>query len=121
MSVAKVDQGRRRPSVVGHGDLTNSQCARLEPLLPRGKKQGGPPMWTRWQLIDGIRWRTRAGALWRDVPERYGLWDRVSFSVRVSGRRLIQPTTVRTNGAAAAGARASGQFRRLRAQSRRLL
>ncbi|MFE7909939.1 transposase [Streptomyces albogriseolus] len=34
-------------------------------------------MWTRRQLIDGIRWRTRTGAPWRDVPERYGPWDRV--------------------------------------------
>ncbi|WP_436995170.1 transposase [Streptomyces sp. enrichment culture] len=29
-------------------------------------------MWTRRRLIDGIRWRTRTGAPWRDVPERYG-------------------------------------------------
>jgi transposase len=27
-------------------------------------------------LIDGIRWRTRTGAPWRDVPPRYGPWDR---------------------------------------------
>lgn len=27
--------------------------------------------------MDGIRWRTRTGAPWRDVPERYGPWDRV--------------------------------------------
>ncbi|WP_308312683.1 transposase [Streptomyces sp. ISL-11] len=33
--------------------------------------------WARRQLIDGIRWRTRTGAPWRDVPERYGPWDRV--------------------------------------------
>jgi transposase len=33
-------------------------------------------VWTRRQLIDGIRWRTRTGAPWRDVPERYGPWDR---------------------------------------------
>lgn len=33
-------------------------------------------MWTRRQLMDGIRWRTRTGAPWRDVPERYGPWDR---------------------------------------------
>ena len=26
---------------------------------------------------NGIRWRTRAGTPWRDVPERYGPWDRV--------------------------------------------
>lgn len=34
-------------------------------------------MWTRRQLIDGIRWRTRTGAPWRDVPERYGPRGRV--------------------------------------------
>ncbi|WP_206352690.1 IS5 family transposase [Streptomyces sp. Z423-1] len=59
------------------GDLTNGQWARLEQLLPRGIKPGRPPVWTRRQLIDGIRWRTRAGAPWWDVPERYGPWDRV--------------------------------------------
>ncbi|WBP91223.1 transposase [Kitasatospora cathayae] len=41
-----------------------------------GKKPGHPPVWTRRQLIDGIRWRTRTGAPWRDIPERYGPWDR---------------------------------------------
>ncbi|GAA0658594.1 hypothetical protein GCM10010193_06620 [Kitasatospora atroaurantiaca] len=28
-------------------------------------------------MIDGIRWRIRTGAPWRDVPQRYGPWDRV--------------------------------------------
>ncbi|MFE5547949.1 transposase [Streptomyces sp. NPDC056534] len=41
-------------------------------MLPAGKKQGRPRTWTRRQVIDGIRWRTRAGTPWRDVPERYG-------------------------------------------------
>ncbi|MFD3880631.1 MULTISPECIES: IS5 family transposase [Streptomyces] len=62
---------------MGRGDLTNGQWVRLEPLLPKGIKPGRPPVWTRRQLIDGIRWRTRTGAPWRDVPERYGPWDRV--------------------------------------------
>ncbi|MFE9469358.1 IS5 family transposase [Streptomyces virginiae] len=59
------------------GDLTDAQWDRLEPVLPTGKKPGRPPVWTRRQLIDGIRWRTRTGAPWRDVPERYGPWGRV--------------------------------------------
>jgi transposase len=62
---------------VARGDLTDEQWSRLEPLLPKGKKAGRPPVWTRRQLIDGIRWRTRAGTPWRDVPDRYGPWDRV--------------------------------------------
>ncbi len=45
--------------------------------MPQGIKPGRPSVWTRRQLIDGIRWRTRTGAPWRDVPERYGPWDRV--------------------------------------------
>ncbi|MFJ9434581.1 IS5 family transposase [Streptomyces sp. NPDC101490] len=62
---------------MGCGDLTNGQWARLELLLLQGMKPGRPQVWTRRQLIDGIRWRTRTGAPWRDVPERYGPWDRV--------------------------------------------
>ncbi|WTO80018.1 transposase [Streptomyces sp. NBC_00210] len=54
-----------------------TQRARLEPLLPKGKKSGRPPIWPRRQLINGTRWRTGAGTPWRDVPERYGPWDRV--------------------------------------------
>lgn len=62
---------------MGRHDLTNAQWAKLEPLLPVGKKPGRPPVHTKRQLIDGIRWRTRAGAPWRDVPERYGPWETV--------------------------------------------
>ena len=49
-------------------DLSDAQWAVLEPLLPRGIKPGRPPKWTRRQLIDGIRWRVRVGAPWRDLP-----------------------------------------------------
>ncbi|MBZ3916707.1 IS5 family transposase [Streptomyces acidiscabies] len=62
---------------MGRHVLTNVQWAKLEPLLPVGKKPGRPPVHTKRQLIDGIRWRTRAGAPWRDVPERYGPWETV--------------------------------------------
>lgn len=58
-------------------DLTDAQWAVLEPLLPRGRKSGRPPKWTKRQLIDGIRWRVRVGAPWRDVPALYGPWQTV--------------------------------------------
>ncbi|GGV97505.1 transposase [Streptomyces nigrescens] len=46
--------------------------------MPVMKKPGGrPPKWTKRQLVDGMRWRTRAGVPWRDVPERYGAWQTV--------------------------------------------
>ncbi|WP_422664870.1 IS5 family transposase [Acrocarpospora corrugata] len=48
----------------------------LELLLPKGKKPGRPPIWTRRQLIDGIRFRVRTGIPWRDMPAEYGPWGR---------------------------------------------
>ncbi|WP_344895986.1 IS5 family transposase [Streptosporangium longisporum] len=58
-------------------DLTDAQWAALEPLLPAAKRPGRPSRWTKRQLIDGIRWRVRVGAPWRDVPECYGSWQAV--------------------------------------------
>ena len=58
-------------------DLTDGQWALLEPLLPKPKKPGRPPKWSKRQLIDGIRWRVRAGAPWRDVPDCYAHWRSV--------------------------------------------
>nr|CEL16566.1 Mobile element protein [Kibdelosporangium sp. MJ126-NF4]CTQ89084.1 Mobile element protein [Kibdelosporangium sp. MJ126-NF4] len=63
--------------MTGRFDLTDVQWAVLEALLPVGKKSGRPPTWTKRQLIDGIRWRTRAGTPWRDVPAVYGSWQAV--------------------------------------------
>ncbi len=63
--------------MTGRADLTDAQWARLAPLMPRGKKTGRPPKWSKRQLIDGIRWRTRVGSPWRDVPESYGPWQTI--------------------------------------------
>jgi transposase len=67
---------RTLPAGARH-DLTDAQWAILAPLLPVGKKPGRPPRWTKRQLIDGIRFRIRAGCPWRDVPERYGTWQTI--------------------------------------------
>jgi transposase len=63
--------------VTARADLTDAQCAVLEPLRPKGKKPGRPPKWSKRQLIDGVRWRCRVGSPWRDVPPQYGPWQTV--------------------------------------------
>ena len=55
-------------------DLTDEQWAALEPLLPAPPRPGRPSLWSKRQLIDGIRWRVRTGAPWRDMPVGYGSW-----------------------------------------------
>jgi transposase len=57
--------------------MTDAEWALLEPLLPdRTPRRGG-----RWndhrQIVDGVLWRTRTGAPWRDVPASYGNWKSV--------------------------------------------
>ncbi|WP_078887916.1 transposase [Streptomyces sp. NRRL S-118] len=61
---------------MARGDLTDGQWEHREPLLPVEKQPGRPRTWTHRKLNDGIRCRTRAGAPWRNLPERYGPWDR---------------------------------------------
>jgi transposase len=58
-------------------DLTDTQWAILEPLLPTPIKPGRPSSWTKRRLIDGIRWRTRTGSPWRDLPACYPPWQTV--------------------------------------------
>lgn len=64
-------------TVTGRFDLCDAQWAVLEPLLPKPSTRGRPPKWSKRQLIDGIRWRIRTGAPWRDLPPQYGPWQTV--------------------------------------------
>lgn len=64
-------------AVAGRADLTDAQWAALQRVLPADSRIGRPPKWSRRQLIDGIRWRIRAGTPWRDIPDRYGPWQTI--------------------------------------------
>ena len=61
---------------MGRGDLTNEEWARLKPHLPKTGQRGG-----RWashrRIINGILYRNRTGAPWRDLPARFGKWKTV--------------------------------------------
>jgi transposase len=60
--------------MVGRGELTDKAWDRIEPLLPKNGRRG-----KQWQdhrrVINGILWKLRTGAPWRDLPERYGPWQ----------------------------------------------
>ena len=59
---------------VARGDLSQAQWQVLEEVLPPVKSTARPPR-DRRQVINGIRWRIRTGAPWRDIPDRYGPWE----------------------------------------------
>jgi transposase len=52
-------------------ELTDTQWEAIAPLLPPPNRMGRPRRDDR-QVVEGILWRMRTGAPWRDVPERYG-------------------------------------------------
>ncbi|WP_285584040.1 IS5 family transposase, partial [Actinoallomurus iriomotensis] len=60
--------------MVRRHELSDAAWARIEPLLPAHPPRGG-----RWrdhrQVVNGIVWKIRTGADWRDIPERYGPWQ----------------------------------------------
>ena len=64
------------------GDLSEAQWARLQPLLPPQKAPVGKPAHDHRRILNGILWKLRTGAPWRDLPERYGPWSTVACRFR---------------------------------------
>lgn len=59
------------------GELTDQEWARLKPHLPAERPETGRPNAGHRRIINGILWRERTGAPWRDLPDRYGPWSTV--------------------------------------------
>jgi transposase len=56
-------------------DLTDFEWSVIEPLLPMDRR--GPKPKNNRQIINGMFYILRAGAPWRDLPERYGPYTTV--------------------------------------------
>ena len=56
------------------GELTDEAWERIAPLLPENGRRG--KQWKEHrEVVNGILWRIRTGAPWRDLPSRYGPWQ----------------------------------------------
>ena len=68
-------------------ELTDAQWARVEPLLPANGRRGG--QWGDHRpLVNGMVWRLKTGAPWREVPAR--------LRPVADGVRAVQPVVVPT-------------------------
>jgi len=64
---------------LSRGDLTEAEWGILKGLLPiepENRGRGRRPEQNR-SIINGILWRLRCGAPWRDVPPKYGSWNTI--------------------------------------------
>ena len=56
--------------------LTDSQWARLQPLLPADRPGPKSKLGDRC-FVDAVLYRAKTGIPWRDLPERFGPWKTV--------------------------------------------
>lgn len=66
-----------KESAVSRGDLTDKEWNLLEPMLPPERGREGRPANDNRVVLNGILWRLRTGAPWREMPDRYGKWNSV--------------------------------------------
>lgn len=57
-------------------EISDQAWTMMAPLFPEWKGNGRPILDMR-STVEGIVWRFRTGALWRDVPERFGNWNSI--------------------------------------------
>lgn len=84
------------------GDMTDTQCARLRPLLQPDKGKTGQPNHDHRTVINRILWIDRTGAPWRDLPERYVSWNTVYsrfYHLAIAGvwQKIVDATVVRAH------------------------
>lgn len=60
-------------------ELSDDQFALIASLLPDTDTAPGPghPWREHRPILNGLFWRLRSGAPWRDIPERYGPWQTI--------------------------------------------
>ena len=86
--------------MVRRHELTDAQWELIKEFFP---EQGRGGKWSDHRVaFNGILWRLRTGAPWRDLPERYGPWQTVYHrfnSLRKTGLidRILERLQARLN------------------------
>ena len=57
-------------------ELTDKQYELIAPFLPP-EGQPGRPWVDHRKVLNGLFWKLRSGAPWRDIPERYGPYQTI--------------------------------------------
>lgn len=65
--------------------ISDETWAVICPLFPPAKRRGRPPV-ARRVVVEAVVWRFRTGAPWRDLPERFGNWNTVTYN----GRNVVE-------------------------------
>ena len=58
-------------------EISDEDWDRIKDLLPGRPGQHGKVAKDNRHFVDAVRWIAKTGAPWRDLPERFGKWNRV--------------------------------------------
>ncbi len=72
--MAKLGPGQRYPT-----DLTDTEWALLEPLLPKRQGRGRPRRVDLRQVLNALFYLTRTGCQWRLLPRDFPYWGTVRY------------------------------------------
>jgi transposase len=92
--------------VIRRYELTDAEWDSLSRYLP-STVTGGRPRTDDRRVLNGIVWKIRSGAPWRDVPARYGSWKSIYTRFR---RWALDGTFARMLAGAQADADATGDI-----------
>lgn len=57
--------------------IKDSDWERIESLFPAENTGEGRPSKSNRLMLDGMLWKVKTGAPWRDLPERFGPWETI--------------------------------------------
>lgn len=63
-------------------DLTNSQWAMIEPMIPDADPGGRPRRAPKREIVEAILYLLRAGCSWRLLPHDFPPWQTVYYDLR---------------------------------------
>lgn len=58
-------------------DLTDSQWALIEPLLPQQDRRGRKPQHSRREMLNAVLYLNHTGCSWRMLPHDFPAWEAV--------------------------------------------
>ena len=115
---------------IGRYELSDVQWERIKDLLPGRLESVGRTAADNRVFVNGVLWVLRSGALWHDLPERYGkyksvhkrfirwansgVWEKVFHEIvrdRKNQYLMIDSTIVRAHQQAATGRKKGARIR----------
>lgn len=68
-------------------EIKDQDWDRIKELLPPENRGEGRPSKSNRMMLNGMLWKVKTGAPWRDLPKRFGPWKTVYSRFRSWGKR----------------------------------